>query len=348
MAATTVEAVADRALARGVDFLWVRQLVDGEFPTLVWPAVDPHADGEFDSTVFTTALVVYALRFVPGERAAAMRARAVRFLVSQQSGPGVWRFWTSKSQLHRWIPPDLDDTCCALFALRDAGVALPPSERLVLSNRSRAGLFYTWLLPGRDAHSTLRLLRWAHFSFRQHPFWQNTEAERDDIDGVVNANTLLYLGDRAESRLPVDYLLGTLAAVNEASCDKWHLSKFNFYYMVSRAYFHGVASLGAARATVVERIAEAAVTQGGIETALDVALAACSLLNFDADRGLIGRLASRLVSSQAPAGGWPRSALFFGGPKRVYGWGSEELTTAVSLEALARYIGPEEVEGETA
>ncbi len=42
-------------------------------------------------------------------------------------------------------------------------------------------------------------------------------------------------------------------------------------------------------------------------------------------------------SSLTADGSWPRAALYYSGPKKLYGWGSEELITGFCLEALLRY-----------
>jgi len=327
-------------LDQAIRFLSERQLPDGEFDTFVSPDEQMQEECRSDSTPFTTALVSYSLRFVPDERATIMRARAADFLLSQHEGPGVWRFWTSKSSQRSWIPPDLDDTCCSAFAIRDAGGPALPIESVVLGNRNGEGLFHTWLVPRRPVARSfdywrvvLPKLPW---SFSRHPFWQNTEAAADDVDGVVNANTLLYLGEREETVPIVRYLLDILASNREETCDKWHLNRFNVYYMISRAYANNVPSLEGVREPIVERITRAASEDGSIGNQLETALATCALLNCKVHSPVVDRAIQHIVDTQSQDGS-PRLPLYFGGPKRVYGWGSEELTTAFSVEALARY-----------
>jgi hypothetical protein len=226
--------------------------------------------------------------------------------------------------------------------LKDAGVPPLPIESVILGNRNRDGLFHTWLVPRLpitgDASYWRVVLPKLPWSFTRHPFWRLTEAEPNDVDGVVNANVLLCLGERDETRPIVRYLLQILADSREATCDKWHLNRFNVYYMISRAYFMGAPSLTDARRPIVERIAGAAGEDGAVGNALETALAACALLNFEERSTTLDRAVDWLVAAQAADGGWPRLPLYYGGPKRVYGWGSEELTTAVAVEALARYV----------
>jgi hypothetical protein len=331
----------EEALARAIRFLADRQLPDGEFGTFVSSDDLMQADCLPDSTPFTTALVLYSLRFVGDEVVRDMRARGAKFLQSQHEGPGVWRFWTTKSKQRSWIPPDLDDTCCSAHAIRDCGGPALPIESVVLGNRNREGLFHTWLVPRLplrgDAAYWRVVLPKLPWTFTRHPFWRFTEAAPDDVDGVVNANVLLCLGEREETRPIVSYLLQTLAEGREETCDKWHLNRFNVYYMISRAYFAGARSLADARQPIVERIEAAARDDGSVGNALETALAACALLNFDESSATLDRAIDWLLNAQAADGSWPRLPLYYGGPKRVYGWGCEELTTAFTVEALARY-----------
>jgi len=42
-------------------------------------------------------------------------------------------------------------------------------------------------------------------------------------------------------------------------------------------------------------------------------------------------------SSLTADGSWPRATLYYSGPKKLYGCGSEELVTGFCLEALLHY-----------
>lgn len=44
-----------------------------------------------------------------------------------------------------------------------------------------------------------------------------------------------------------------------------------------------------------------------------------------------------IIQAQRPTGEGPRWLLYYGGPKLILGWSSEEMTTGFCLEALARY-----------
>jgi hypothetical protein len=44
-----------------------------------------------------------------------------------------------------------------------------------------------------------------------------------------------------------------------------------------------------------------------------------------------------LLREQRADGSWPRASFYYSGPKKIYGWGSEEVITGFCLEALLRY-----------
>jgi hypothetical protein len=69
---------------------------------------------------------------------------------------------------------------------------------------------------------------------------------------------------------------------------------------------------------------------------VETALAVSSLLNFNHTCPEIGLAVDFLLRSQNESGNWPRWVFYYGGPKRLSTWGSEELTTALCLEALSR------------
>jgi hypothetical protein len=110
-----------------------------------------------------------------------------------------------------------------------------------------------------------------------------------------------------------------------------------FQYAVSRCYREGFAALGAIRDESVARIVAASKPDGAFgENVLDTALAACALLNWGAAPTELERAFKHMLEAQRQDGSWPRAVLYYGGPKKYYGWGSEELTTGFCLEALIR------------
>lgn len=303
---------SEDALARAVAFLERSQLPSGELRVL--------ASGKSDPSVFPTALAAYALSFAP--QAANVRKRALDFLLREMEPGGLWKHWTREHPYHHQLPPDLDDTSCASAALARAGRDFPDNRQLLLRNRNRRGLFYTWKL-------TLAQLRHPLVCFA---FFTKTSARPFDVDAVINANALHYLGDASEV---VEHLLSVLRQNREPHCDKWYENPFAIWYFFSRALHATVPEAGELIAT---KIAAAAPS-----SALEHALAACALhyWNRTADVG-------PLLALQLESGAWPAAPLYHGGRARqgdgtfaaphpdTPHWGSEELTTVFCVEALAR------------
>lgn len=331
----------DDAIRRAVDFLAERQLPDGAFDVLI--STDPAMSGDCtsDSSIFPTALAAQALAFAP--EADPIRSRALAFLVDQMEPGGLWKHWPRGHPHQHTLPPDMDDTACASAALRLGGLSLPDNRRLILANRARSGLFYTWFTPRWEWNAARghRRIVWAQL---RHPavlymFFTRTSARPGDVDAVVNANAVHYLGIGPDTAPVVEHLLEILRSGTESESDKWYENPFAIWYFVARA-------IGGAMPEAAGLL-EDKLTGTRPAHALDAALAACALMYCHRSPGQAAIEA--LLALQQANGGWPRGALYFGGRLRgkkgafdpphpdTPRWGSEELTTAFCLEALARW-----------
>jgi hypothetical protein len=155
----------------------------------------------------------------------------------------------------------------------------------------------------------------------------------DLIDCAVNANAVLYLGESAETRHALDYLLDVVLQRREGTCSHFYLNRLSLYYMLSRACFNGVSALVETREPVTDRIIAMQQSEGSWGNALQTALAVCTLLNFDKPGPYLNRGVEYLLAAQREDGSWTRIPMYHG---RSPYYGSEELTTALCLEALAR------------
>lgn len=298
-----VNAAIDRALV----FLASRQLHHGEIPIHRFASPDLSGAPKLDSSPFATALALIGLREVEHPLVPLIRGRAERFLQEEREGAGLWRYWSSRHGTK--IDPDLDDTCCASFALAGDGARSGENVAVILGNRHSSGLFKTWL---RDPD------------------------EDNDVDGVVNANVLLCLGERDETRAARDIVCDAIRGDREAQSTCYYLDPLALYHAVARAYRHGVAGFAACRASILAKTVEPAGPRGALAAALRVA----TRVYFDADPSSVEADVAHLLSAASADGGFERAA-FYSGPEppapRSVWWGSEELTTAIAVEALALY-----------
>jgi hypothetical protein len=284
-------------------------------------------------------LAAYALEFVPG--ATGLIERAIRFLVDQRSRCGVWHHWRRDHPQFTIIPPDTDCTSCASVVLTRRGVSGAADRRILLDNRNRRGLFYTWFLPRlrwTSAPHRRVMLDQLRLILAQGPFFRNMRSRADDVDAVVNANCLYALGPFPGDACVIDHLVEVLRTGNERRCDKWYDNPFAVWYFFSRVLCERVPETAD---LIAERIASA-----DPETALDLALGIASLVSCKR-RPRDGWI-ERLLDAQLASGAWPCAAIYFGGrARRPDGWfddpapgtpfwGSEAVTTAFCLQALAQ------------
>jgi hypothetical protein len=222
-------------------------------------------------------------------------------------------------------PPDLDDTACIAYALKRYYSPLGYSFlfgsnlKTFLSQKNDRGLFYTFI----------------------------ANLPRNPIDSGVNANVLLYLGECEETKPIGDYLNDLVLSDREPGSDRWY-SENILHYLISRAYFQGASSLNKSQNAVVLKTLTRQQKDGSFGNDLDTALAVCTLLNYQySNRFVLERAIHKMLERQGENGAWSRIPLWSATPEIVWGgeasdwsmgfWGSEELTTAFSIEALARY-----------
>ena len=327
------------SLSRAVRFLESAQAQSGELPVYASndPSLRDHAT--LDPSIFPSALAAWSLSFCAAAKG--VRGRLCDFLEAEMLPHGLWRHWPRSHAHHASLPPDLDDTGCAALAMGRAGRMLPDHRHLLLANRNRAGLFYTWLSP------RLRWSGWAHMTatagqLAHAPtlflFFRATSAKPRDVDAVVNANALFHVGRFDGDEAVIAYLTMILRQGRERHCDKWYDEPSVIWYFLARAL--------AERSDEARALLLAKLTQARPDHALHRALRICAMRSLGAP--VPDDDVARLMAGQAADGSWPRAALYHGGRTRrrdgsfdaphpdTPRWGSEALTTAFAVEALAR------------
>ena len=323
----------EHSVSKAIDFLYHSQLPYGEFRTYASPEESMEETCFFDSSPFVTSFVLYSISFVDDARVREIASKALDFFLGEVEGPGLWSYWSSRNPRYKLLPPDLDDTCCISYVLRQNHRLLPSNAEIILANRNRDGQFHTWLIPRPTFGSELveEINRVVNPSALLALLLSGIV---DDVDGVVNANVLLYLGENENTMKAIDYLVDIVLNETEGNCSRFYINRHSFYYMLSRAYFNGVLSLAKTKDSVISRIIPMQDNDGAFGNELLTALAACSSLNFGSRIPVLSKAIRYLLRTQKEDGSWRRLPMFLG-PAPYYG--SEELTTAFCVEALGRY-----------
>jgi len=305
-------------LDRAVGFLAQEQLPDGEFPSLVSAEPELRRRCAPDTNYFATSQVLWSLGFVPGRRASSLARRAARFLAAGVECDGSWRFFTPK--VVRRIDPDVDVTACAGAALRGREERLGYDPRrtrsILLSACDEVGRFRTWI--------------------RKDP--------RNDLDSVANANALWFLRNDPAAKGCAHWLQNLVESNVSLGTFPYYESPLALYHAIARAIFAGASQLAPLRQRVVDNILSMARVDGSFGNVLETAFAVCALHNLGASGEVAVRHAVSLLSRrQRRDGSWPALAAWNGpelpAPRSLW-WGGECWTTALAVEALARFAYP--------
>lgn len=347
------EVEMEQAIESGINYLHSHQYPYGEFcsyyssdPTMAeWCVPQP--------VTFPTALIVNSLQRVKNNPLVKdIFKKATGFFQYQSMRGGAMNYFTNWYQYFSLNPPDVDDTVYIGNFLRGQGAEYVDPTPLLLENRANNGLFYTWftfrlnslrLLRRLNKEYWLLIMRELKKPIGTFIFWRRFECSRSDIDGVVNANVLYYLGKRQETKPIINYLLNILENNKEADCDKWYRDPFTFYYFYSRNIKKGITELAHGAQHIKSRILKKQKTNGKIgNSILETAMSTIALINIGYEGREVEMAINFIIKNQSPTGEWPRHILYFSGPKKQIGWGSEELTTGFCIEALASYLNYQE------
>lgn len=324
-------------VARALLWLKEAQIETGEVPAWATPLEDAEPLWSEDSLNFITALAATSLANIERQDAVRLVDSAIEFLEQEQQPNGLWRYWATANEQTSFTPADADDTACCSMALGTRDRNTVANIPLLLSNRSSEGRFYTWFVPrnglrGLRLRQALREERQKDVRELRASLWETTEAEPDDIDVVVNANVCRYLGSEAPYSAS-GWVASELRGGREVGSDKWHRIATTFYLSIADGAHRGVKAFEDLDGLIVDNISKAW-SDGKLSTDLDKAQSLLALQRLDAQGDTSSEIASALEQAQSPAGSWERTIYYFGGPKEVFGWASEALTTSYAAEAL--------------
>lgn len=336
----------NKSIEKGINFLENKQLETGEFPAYFGTDM-LRKKIALDSTIFPTTIAAKSLQIVRHPKVEDILKKIELFLLEEEILPGVWKYWTKSHSNHKIIPNDLDDTACVSSFLRSRNISFQDNLKYFLLNRNKKnGLFYTWLVP-RISHlkhdGGLKVFKnLYHSPLVLHQFYKKTEAAIDDIDTVVQANILNYLGERKETKAIIDHLNHIILENKESGCDKWYHSPFFLYYMIVNNMLQGVKFHKDVRSIIVSRIQDCLDLASGMigENVLDTAIAVSTLCMLGNNK--MFKSINYLLDMQMKDGSWGNYYFYYGGPKSggpesYAGWCSECLTTSFCLEGLSNY-----------
>lgn len=301
--AKVLESELNKSIDKAIDILLVNQMESGEFPT------DACSDQKmmncsYDPSPFLTSLVLYSLKDIDDQRAIIMTRKGIKFFLAEQESGGIWRYWSSKNS--KEIDPDLDDIAMISYILKVNNISFGDNSDIVENNKNKTGLFNTWIRP----------------------------PERDnvnDVDCVVNANVLLYMGSNNSD---VCAYLNSAIRYNHQSNYVYYLDNISLSYAIARAYKNNVLCLNESQQIIIKNLKLTSKANGSFGNSLQTALALDALMDFGY-RGLeVERGIAYLIKTQSKDGSW-NTIPFYLGPAPYYG--SKELTTALALEALNKY-----------
>jgi hypothetical protein len=324
----------DAAMQKGVIFLHSQQLSYGEFDTKISSESSmENSNSSLASSPYITTFILHSISFLKKSfLVSEIIDKSIKFLFEDMDKYGIWRFYPENNRkiIYRdgkfikfdmRIVPDLDDTACASYSLKSNHIYFPDNSELFYKYKTVEGTFQTWFIDDE------KLLRKQDYI---PPF--------NNICCGVNANVLMYLGDNLNTKKTSNYINEVIIFDKELENSSYFPNVIILYYLISRAYSKGVYSLELSRDRINEKILY---YLNSHQSFLDldivsVIFAIASLLNLNRFTGDLNKWIDMIIDYQNVDGSWPIASFFIDTNKNHYG--AQELSTAVALEAIAKFV----------
>ena len=321
--------VIDQRINKGLSYLHEKQLSSGEFTTFI--SYSPDISGGInESTVFDTTFIVHTLNLADNKHTEKivqeMKTKAVAFLLDNMESHNVWRY-EGKYRI-AVEPPDTDDTSMAFSALVESGVNISDeSLDYMLNFRTSDGIFYTWINSDE----------WLDSSFQYYELFK-----LNDIDANVNTNVLYAYSLRNRSQYSVvKYLNNIVENKSFLNSTLYYTSPYVFSYLVTRDYSDGgIKELEPSLDNIKDYLIETQNADGGWGNDLYTALATVTLINIGYEGAPLEKAVEHILNNQRKNGSWRSYAFYIAydpDTSTTAYYGSQELTTSFSLEALIKY-----------
>jgi hypothetical protein len=312
----------EASLKKGFSFLDSSQLPSGEFQTKQWIGDDSceHALKFQIKSVFITSFVLHSLKIIAKHINVKRSAqKALEFLLSEMEDQGLWRFYGKESK----IPFDIDCVCCILAALKEWEIEMDYEKiaSRLLRYRNAKNIFNTWILD-EDPH-------FAKINF-------------NNVDWVANANVLFFYSLLGQRLQEVEQYLITFVKTEAFKQRSTFYPPMSGVYCLTRAYADGKNKGLKPAISKIKEYLTSIEAENNLQDSLYTALATVALQNCYERRAPNSQLIEDLMNMQQTDGRWPTGIFFSsvmrGHPEISFKWGSDELTTAFALEAIAKYF----------
>jgi hypothetical protein len=252
----------------------------------------------FDSP-YVSAFILRAIKLAGAKNNDILVKQNIKYLLENMESFGVWKF---SKEMFSQLPPDIDDTVCALTALKTYNIKIDYNQisKKLLNYRESKTFFYTWIIN----QETLK-----------------TTGKQNDIDIVVNVNALIFY-NMLNKKLPSTYKFIT-SFVNKYGLEP---KKLSLYYKepVIFAYFlaktintkqnHNLNNLKLKIQTEAQKTLTSTIDP------LKISLATSTLLDLKTKFNTPATI-NTLLKQQNQDGSW-NQAVFFEDPAKSY-YGSQ-------------------------
>ncbi|KKQ51712.1 MAG: hypothetical protein US70_C0014G0015 [Parcubacteria group bacterium GW2011_GWD2_38_11] len=296
-----------KTIEKGLVFLQTNQLPSGEMKVLYCEEKEMN-NCKFESSSVPTVFVLDAISFSKNKQAKEIFQKGHKFVLGQQNEDGLWSYWSKESSL--FASPDFDDTAVASLYLEKNNILFRENKNKFEKNPD--GLYYTWTSETDDL------------------------MKKVEIDPGVNANILAYLKNNDEK--VCSFVNSAVKRDNKKLF--YYPNKQAFYYIISKAYSSGALCLLESKDDIIKKTISLQKTDGSFGNNLETALSLSTLLNYSFEkRDIIEKGIGSLMKTQNKDGSWNAQAMYVSGIiKPVMYFGSNELSTAISVEAIEKYL----------
>ena len=314
----TLARAGRESIRRGLVFLESNLDKNGAWHCIRFNTADPDIPRHFERPPFVSALCVLALESCDETLARVMCAATKKYLIDTIEYPGFWRYYSH-------LPQDLDSTAlCSLVIGSHPWILLGRNVSRILDNRDEEGRFSTWVLEEGEPNVVSKF--------------------RLESDPVVNANVIAYLGDHPETKDAQRWLEALTTDGRLEGSSKWYPDTVAICYAIARAVIRVQPALDQLRPILADRILSQGDESGGFGNVLQTAQAVSALYNLGSFETIDAKHhVESLINSQREDGSWPELLAFgdqflkWGTVGRI-GHGSEAVTSAFCIEALARLV----------